>query len=213
MDANFWHERWDENRIGFHQEAANPLLVKNFKALALEDGARIFVPLCGKSLDIAWLLDCGHRVVGAELSRIAIEQLFNDLGVEPIITKVGDLERFSAPDLDIYVGDIFDLTADQLGPVDAAYDRAALVALPDDMRARYAKHLHSITGGARQLLICFEYDQSVMNGPPFSVSKAEIERVHGARYSVQELSRSALQGGLKGKFPAQETVWLLSERR
>ncbi len=101
------------------------------------------------------------------------------------------------------------MTADVLGPVDAVYDRAALVALPEDLRPRYAAHVHAITGGARQLLICFEYDQSVMPGPPFSVDAAEVERVHSPRYRLTRLAAVPVEGGLKGRCPATETVWLL----
>jgi thiopurine S-methyltransferase len=209
MDHDFWRERWKLNQIGFHEAEANALMVAHLAALSLAPGARLFLPLCGKTRDIAWLLDKGHRAVGAELSGIAVRQLFADLGVEPEISDLGDLERFSAPDIDILVGDVFDVTADILGPVDAVYDRAALVALPADPRARYAAHVHAITAGAPQLLICFEYDQGVMAGPPFSVDPAEAERVHGDRYALQRLATVPVKGGLKGKCPATETVWLL----
>src|SRR4051812_13524607 len=111
MDANFWHETWQRNQLGFHQKEANPYLVAHLKDLSLPKSARIFVPLCGKTLDIHWLLSRGHRVAGAELSKIAIEQLFSELGVKPTIIPIDKLTRYSAKDIDIFVGDIFDLTA------------------------------------------------------------------------------------------------------
>jgi len=209
MDPDFWHLRWRENRIGFHQAAANAMLVKHIDALDLQAGARIFLPLCGKTNDIGWLMSQGYRVAGAELSRLAIDQLFQDLGLTPEITELGALTRFSAANIDIFVGDILALTADLLGPIDASYDRAALVALPRDMRARYADHMARITANAPQFLICFEYDQSLMTGPPFSVNADEVARVYAAQYRLTDHDAADVAGGLKGICPAIERVWLL----
>ena len=210
MDADFWHGKWAKNEIGFHESAANPLLVRHFPALGLTDGARVFVPLCGKTLDIPWLLDKGHPVVGVELSPLAVEQLFNELGVDPDIPPCGPLRRYSAPDLDIYLGDFFALSADRLGPVDATYDRAALVALPEPMRERYAAHLRTITKSAPQLLICFEYEPQLMAGPPFPIFADEVARHYRDHYKVSLLSSEEIPGGFKGKIPAKESVWRLA---
>ncbi len=209
MEADFWHERWRENRLGFHQSDYNALMVAHFDSLGLPEGARIFVPLCGKTRDIAWLLSRGFRVSGSELSGLAIDQLFTDLGMEPEIDCEGALSRYSAPDIDIFVGDIFDLSQAALGPVDAVYDRAALVALPRDMRSDYAGHVQEITGRAPQFLLCFEYDQTAMEGPPFSVDKAEVERVYGPYHDLTALASAEVQGGLKGVVPATERAWHL----
>lgn len=213
MDTQFWHDRWASNEIGFHKSEANPLLVKYVDALSLATGSRFFLPLCGKTLDIGWLLSRGYRVAGAELSAIAIEQLFAQLGVTPTITRVGTLAHYRAPRLDLFVGDIFRVTPELLGPVDAIYDRAALVALPQDMRARYAAHLATLTAHAPQLLISFEYDQRVMEGPPFSVSEEEIRQHYGQRYDITVLVSLDVPGGLKGRCPATERVYLLAKGR
>ncbi len=209
MDPGFWHQRCAKNEIGFHEPKANPLLVTHFNELSLPQGSRVFVPLCGKTLDIAWLLSQGYRVAGAELSEVAITQLFADLGVEPQISTIGALKRYSAPDLDIFVGNIFDLSGSVLGAVDAVYDRAALVALPEHMRARYTAHLCEITNRAPQLLVSYVYDQRVMDGPPFSVSNEEVAQHYGRRYNVRLIASIDVPGGLKGKCAAQENVWLL----
>lgn len=209
MDAEFWHERWRENRIGFHEGKANALLVAHFEKLSLDRGSRVFLPLCGKTRDIGWLMARGVRVVGAELSATATEQLFDDLGLEPEIADVGNLKRYGAEGIDIFVGDIFDLDARALGPVDAVYDRAALVALPEETRGRYAAHLAEISGAAPQLLISFDYDQSEMDGPPFSVPEDEIRRCYGARYEMTQIASVEVVGGLKGKCAALEQAWLL----
>lgn len=209
MDASFWHQRWEKNEIAFHESKANPLLVKHFHELSLAKGRRVFVPLCGKTLDISWLLSRGYRVAGAELSQLAIEQLFMDLGMQPDIEKVSGIERWSANNLDIFVGDIFAVSRPMLGQVDAVYDRAALVALPEDMRKRYAAHLMEITGKASQLLVSYEYDQRLVEGPPFSVSNEEVRRHYASTYALTLLAGTEVPGGLKGKAPAKESVWLL----
>jgi len=169
MNPDFWLDRWQKNSIGWHQPKANPFLVRYFQELSLSQGSRVFVPLCGKTLDIAWLLANGYKVVGAELSQSAIEQLFAELDVVPKIAQVDDLQHYSFENIDIFVGDIFNLNSDILGTVDAIYDRAALVALPEEIRSRYRTPLKQITNLAPQLLLTFDYDQSLMDGPPFSI--------------------------------------------
>lgn len=211
MEASFWHAKWEKSEIAFHQDDFNPLLVEHFGALCLPAGSRVFVPLCGKTRDILWLLQSGYRVVGAELSRLAVEQLFMEMDLQPSITQVGPLTRFAVEDIDIYCGDIFDLTASELGQVDAIYDRAALVALPADMRQRYAEHLVAITGRARQLLIAYEYDQSLQNGPPFAVCAEEVHCLYEPHYQLALLASVEVAGGLRGKCPATEHVWLLRQ--
>lgn len=212
MDSSFWHQRWQANEIPFHERAANPLLLKHYPALALTNGARVFVPLCGKSLDLGWLLSRGHAVAGAELSELAVHQLFAELGMEPRIAEIGPVRHYRGRKIDIFAGNIFQVSREMLGPVDAVYDRAALVALPDAMRQRYAAHLQDITAHAPQLLICYEYDQTVLAGPPFSVSPEEVHRHYGKHYRLTLLNSADVAGGLKGKCPAKEHVWLLNRR-
>ena len=211
MDASFWHQRWGKNDIAFHESAANPLLVKYFKDLSLVKGSRVFLPLCGKTLDIPWLLSKGYRVAGVELSKMAVEQLFTELGVEPTISRVGEVDHYSANNIDIFVGDIFELSSKMLGPVDAIYDRAALVALPEEMRNRYTAHLIMLTDKAPQLLICYEYDQSLMEGPPFSVSDKEVDQHYRDNYDLTLMVSTNVPGGLKGKCVAKENVWMLKK--
>jgi len=211
MHEEFWHEKWRKNEIGFHESQANPLLVKNINALKLQKGARIFLPLCGKTLDIEWLLQKGFRVVGAELSQTAIEQLFIQLKLEPEIIQKEKFLHYHANAIDIFVGNIFDLSAEDIDVVDAIYDRAALVALPEAMRKRYTKHLMEITKTAKQLLIAFEYDQSVMAGPPFSISKQEVLQHYEQMYQAVNIESVSVVGGLKGICPAMEHVWLLNQ--
>ena len=213
MDASFWHDRWTTGNIGFHEGEANRLLVEFGDELGLADGDRVFVPLCGKTRDIAWLLSRGYQVVGVELSEIAVVELFEELGVEPDSADIGSLKVYRSDGIDIFVGDFFDLSKDVLRAVDAIYDRAALVALPEDMRTRYARHLVAITDNARQLLICFVYDQQLMTGPPFSIDDDIANRHYSHHYDMRLLAEIELVDGLKGKHPATEKAWLLTRRR
>ena len=210
MDANFWYKRWENNDIiAFHESKANPLLFEHLHHLSLTKGARVFLPLCGKTLDIHWLLSNGYCVAGAELSKIAVEQLFTELGIKPETSAVGAVYRYSANNIDIFVGNIFDLSGTMLGKVDAIYDRAALVALPEKMRRGYAAHLQKITDQATQLLICYEYDQSLMDGPPFSVRNREVKELYEGNYHLTFIESNDVHGGLKGICAAKENVWLL----
>lgn len=209
MEAGFWHQKWEKGDIGFHAQEVNPSLQEHFGKLQMAAGARVFLPLCGKTRDIGWLLDEGYRVSGAELSELAIRELFNDLGLVPEITDAEKHLCYQAGNVRIFVGDIFDVSAKQLGPIDAIYDRAALIALPIEMRARYAAHLLDITDAAQQLLITCEYNQQLMNGPPFSVNAEEVKRLYSVAYDVRTLETHVVPGGLRGKIPATETVWAL----
>lgn len=210
MDANFWHQKWERGDIGFNQAQVNPFLAHYFGLLGLAPGSRIFLPLCGKTIDFEWLLGNGYRVAGAELSELAIRELFDSLRLTPEIVNEGELVRYSAPNIDIFVGDFFALSAEQLGVVDAVYDRAALVALPAGTRNPYVSTLMEITHQAPQLLISYEYDQSRVDGPPFSVPDAEIQQHYGGAFNIRALERQDVQGGMKGKTPASETCWLLA---
>jgi len=212
MEPSFWHQRWAKNETGWHERQVNPLLIAYFNDLSVGKSPRVFLPLCGKTLDIAWLLSNGSRVSGVELSQLAIERLFMDLGLQPDISAVGNVQQWSAKNIDIFVGDLLGVSRTLLGPVDAVYDRAALVALPEQMRTRYTAHLMEITNRAPQLLICYEYDQRAMDGPPFSITREEVGRHYGRTFDLRLLASVDVSGGLKGKCPAKENVWLLRSR-
>ena len=210
MDAEFWLDKWQHNQIGFHKSEANPLLIKHIDALALDKGNRIFLPLCGKTLDIGWLMKQGFRVIGAELSELAIQQLFAELDLVPVITAIGDINHYRADNIDIFVGDIFDVTQDMISQVDAIFDRAALVALPPDMRKTYTKHLIEITSSAPQLLLTFEYGVTDVTGPPHSISQDEVVAHYGDHYHLKTLELFDIGGGFRGTSKAIEHVWQLT---
>ena len=208
-DEQFWHGRWATGTIGFHEGTPNTLLVRHFETLSLAPGSRVFLPLCGKTRDAAWLLSNDYAVTGAELSRTAIEQLFADLNLTPDVTERGDIAHYRAERIDMFVGNVFDVTRAMIGAVDAVYDRAALVALPDDLRPRYTTHVTELAMSAPQLVITFEYDPDRMDGPPFSVEETHLRQYYGDRYGLHLAERMRRPGGLKGIRPAYECAWLL----
>ncbi|MGK0273068.1 MAG: thiopurine S-methyltransferase [Cocleimonas sp.] len=199
MKASFWHQRWKLGEIAFHEQEANHLLVHHLGKLNLVKGSRIFLPLCGKTTDIAYLMSHGYCVTGVELSEIAIQELFHNLEIIPTISVINQLKYYHAEGIDIFVGDFFDLNENILGKTDAIYDRATLVALPFEMRKSYTQHLTKITNNAAQLLICFEYNQAIMDGPPFSISPDEIRQHYGNIYSIDSVEKKDIIGGLKRK--------------
>lgn len=213
MEATFWQDKWNNNDIAFHERKANPMLVNNIEKLHLNPGARIFIPLCGKTIDIAWLLSKGYKVAGCELVEIAIEQLFEELNIKPDISSTGSMKIYKGNNIEIFVGDIFGLDKPMLGNIDAIYDRAALVALPFEMRQRYTKHIANISGCAPQLLIVFQYDQQLSAPPPFSISGKELENHYGGLYNIINIKAIPVLGRLKGKCPAMENAWLLIKRQ
>ena len=185
-DREAWLARWREGRTRFHLDQVHPALMRYISQLP--SGARILVPLCGKSLDLGWLKDQGYNVVGVELAEQAVSELFEQLEVEPTRTPDGPFEIWESPGLSVYVGDIFELTADLAGTFDALWDRAALIALNPTDRTRYAPHVSSfLKKDSRVLLSVLLYDQQKMNGPPFSVTDDEIYRLYAACQSLEKL--------------------------
>lgn len=180
METQFWIERWKLQQIGFHQSEVNSLLKAHWDKLALPVGSAVLVPLCGKSLDMLWLAVQGYRVIGVELSEIAVREFFLAAGQKPKISRLGQFKQFSAGNIIIYCGNFFAITREQIADASGVFDRAALIALPSDMRRDYASHLQNLLpGGAKTLLVSLEYDQNQMSGPPFCVLPEEVQALFG----------------------------------
>ncbi|MGE0485695.1 MAG: thiopurine S-methyltransferase [Gammaproteobacteria bacterium] len=210
MDAEFWLDRWATHQIGFHADQPHPQLLAHFARLGLAPGAPVFVPLCGKSHDLAWLRTAGHAVIGVELSPIAVAEFFGEHGIAPRRSVVGGLVCHEAPGYRLYQGDFFALDAAQLEHCAAIYDRAALIALPPAMRSDYAHHLTALVPpGAVMLLIAVGYDEARVKPPPFVVDAAEIEALYGRDWSIQHLA--TVDADVKGE-PGTESIYLLRKR-
>ena len=208
MQAEFWHNAWKNRSIGFHLPKVNPLLIKYLPALELQKGSRIFVPLCGKTLDLAYLISEGFEVVACELNEGAIQELFDELETKPKIEKLKAFTKYSIDKLEVYCGDFFELEEAMVGRVDAVYDRASIVALPLEMRKAYVSHLLSVTHNAPQLMISFEYDQNLRQGPPFSVLPSEVKEHYKHVFELKQLTQHALKGK-HAQINAYESVWFL----
>ena len=184
MEPSFWHQRWENNKIGFHLGQVNPYLVRYWPDLGLHAGSRVFVPLCGKSLDMLWLAEQGHDVIGVEISPIAVRAFFDENSLQPEVSQAGAFEIWSVDQITILLGDYFELQPAQLGEVEAVYDRASLIALPEEMREDYVEHLNALCPAMPRLLITLDYDQARMDGPPFAVSQEEVRELYHDRSSL-----------------------------
>lgn len=190
MEPDYWQRRWAEGRIGWHQPEVNGLLRKHWPALRLRHDSRVLVPLCGKSADMAWLAAQGHHVLGVELAHAACAAFFAENGLSPVIAPGARFQRLRTPHIELLAGDVFDLRAQDLADCDACYDRAALIALPPDMRQRYAEQvLGKLPAGCRMLLVTLEYPQQEKAGPPFSVDAAQVEQLFAAHWHIELCER------------------------
>lgn len=216
MNAEFWHSRWQEKRIGFNQSAVNPLLMNYFKQLNLPAGSRVFVPLCGKSIDMAWLAAQGYDVVGVELVETAVQAFFTEQNISPTVHQYLDNPaikyyqgQLSGQIITLWVADIFALTTEDIGSVNAVYDKAALIALPADMRVQYSAQMYQLSANAPQFIITLTYDQSKKAGPPFSISSEQIQQYYGDNYHISELTSEPTSIGSAPELMVTEHVWLL----
>ncbi len=189
-----WHERWEQGKLGFHQTRYNSRLEKYWPELNVSKEGAVFVPLCGKSLDMLLLHEMGYQVVGVELSEIAVEAFFSENQLTFKRTESGNLQEFTgtgkAAGIRLFAGDLFDLDTAKTGPLSGFYDRASLIALPPEIRQQYvAKLADLLSHGALGLLISLSYDPSSMSGPPFSVPDSEVQSHFGDHFSVDYLEQ------------------------
>ena len=218
MEAEFWQQKWREGQIGFHQQQVTPLLEQHWDAIGVAAGGQVFVPLAGKSLDMAWLAARGHRVFGVELSQLAVEQFFAEHGLTPTIRESIHGRYYSAGAIELVCGDAFALDDASLADCSGVYDRAALIALPPPLRQRYAADLYSkLPRGCRGLLVTLEYPQHEKNGPPFSVPGDEVDALYGGDWMIDVLERRdilAVQPGFVAEgVTALDTVAYRLQRR
>ncbi|WP_440463709.1 thiopurine S-methyltransferase [Psychrobacter sp. ASPA161_6] len=222
MNPEFWQTRWQEKRIGFNQSEVNPLLTKYFNHLNVPAGGRVFVPLCGKSIDMAWLTAQGYNVVGVELVETAVQEFFAEQNIVPTVYQHADNPiiksyqgQLAGRTITLWVADIFALSAEDIGFVDAVYDKAALIALPANMRVKYSEQVRQLSDTADkkfapQLLITLNYDQNKKNGPPFSISSEQIQQYYGEHYQINELINEPATIGSAPELKVTEHIWLLN---
>ncbi|MDI9244526.1 thiopurine S-methyltransferase [Marinobacter sp. CHS3-4] len=217
MEHEFWHRRWANNEIGFHEGTVNQYLHQHWPELAENRTGTVLVPLCGKAHDLWWLHDRGHPIIGVELSEIACKDFFEE-GDEKAMVKPGEpFTIFRHDDLEIWNGDFFQLVPTDVSHVRLVYDRAALIALPPDMRPKYVEHLTAVTPDQTQiLLITLDFEGSP-TAPPFNVSDEEVRALYEDDYEIehvhtQTLARDHPFAKRKGLNGASESVFRLTKR-
>jgi len=207
MDRDFWLRRWNDNQIGFHVEGTNPLLVQYWPTIASTGAKKVLVPLCGKSEDLRWLSEQGQDVVGVELSLLAAKAFAAEQGIIFTETHEPPFTVLRGKHITYYVGDFFDFTREAEGSFRLFYDRAALIALPPEVRPGYASHLVSLMEPQFDgLLIALEYDQSEMHGPPFTVPEAEVRRLFSEYDCSKLIEFDCLEE--EPKFKARGVTWM-----
>jgi thiopurine S-methyltransferase len=223
MNPEFWHKRWQNKQIGFNQSDVSPSLIEYFPTLNVRVGGRVFVPLCGKSIDMVWLASQGYDVVGVELVESAVQAFFSEHNILPKVHQYSDNPvikyyqgQMSDQTVTLWVNDIFALTPKDIGQIDAVYDRAALIALPPEMRPKYGTHVRQLSsnanigGHAPQLLVTLNYDQNKKSGPPFSISNEQIQQYYSGFYQITELENTTSNLRSAPEVAVSEHVWLLS---
>lgn len=214
MHKEYWHQAWQSKEIGFNQLQPHKLLQRYFSSLKLKPGCRVFVPLCGQSIDMLWLAGQGYQVIGVELSQIACSAFFKENRIPVKIKEVNDFILYSSDEVTIFCGDFFKLNRAILGKLDAVYDRAALVALPAETRQSYSRHLlELITPATGMFLITTAYNQNTMRGPPFSVDEDEVIALYSSNFDINQLYCKQFEPPphlqAKGLAQAFEQVYLL----
>lgn len=222
MEIAFWKDRWDKGEIGFHQEHINPYLGYYYgeKGPTVEERPelRVFVPLCGKSRDLWWLRQNGYATVGVECSGIAVEEFFQEQQLEFTRSTMPDHVRYTSGNLEILVGDFFLLQQDDIGMITDIFDRASLVAMPEEMQRDYVEKITQLQApGTRTLLITLTYPQEDMSGPPFSITEQDVHDLYESNFSIEKLAAKNVledEPGLKsrGLTALTETAYKLTRK-
>lgn len=218
METSFWIDRWQRNEIGFHQESVNAYLQTFWPRLGLPAGATVFVPLCGKSRDLLWLAAQGYRVLGVEISPIAVAAFFTENGLAPERVATEAFVQWRHDELTLLCGDFFALTPQQLQDVAAVYDRASLIALPPTLRERYVQRLAELLApGTEVLLISLEYPPHQMQGPPFCIPEAQVHTLYDNAFQVTSIhTESVLDSNPRfrerGLTELREHVYIVNRR-
>jgi len=206
VTREFWLERWRDNRLGWHKSEVNQNLTNHVVALTGGVARTVLVPLCGKTVDLAWLAAAGHRAIGIELAESAATQFFTEHSIDAHASQTaGGLKRFAGGGVEIICADFFDVTRADLPTIDCVWDRAALVALAPDVRDRYCAALQAFAPGPI-LLNSFSYDPRKMDGPPYSVTEDEVRR-HFAKRNIDILASNDVIDSVAFKDRGLESFW------
>ncbi len=214
-DNGLWLKFWRDKRSDFHQKNVNRLLTRFWPNLNPLAGNRVFVPLCGKSLDMIWLAKQGHEVIGVELSPVAVKAFFRENKLQPVKLKRGQFTLWKHGKISILCGDFFELTRKDLGEIDLVYDRAALTALPDDIRILYVAHMKKILPVTVRMLLLTAEDVDVKDeSDPVLVVDEEINTLFAEDFQidlthVESMVEDDFPSCLQSAEPVEYKVYLL----
>ena len=215
MELSYWRSRWNKGNIGFHMPGGYPSLSGHWQSLPVPESPRVLVPLCGKSEDLDFLTRNASHVTGVEISETAVRSFFDERGIVPRESRSHGFSIFSHGNLQLWSGDFFRFPESYSGEFDVIYDKAALIALPVDARAKYARKIVELSNKHPSpycLLHHFEYNQDEMNGPPFSVSLTEIDSLYGSLFAITILEEGETELSKFEKFRRRGLRSTLKER-
>lgn len=188
MEIEFWKQRWIDDQTGFHLDEVNPYLTDYWSALNLSPNSTVLVPMCGKSLDMRWLVAQKFKVLGVECSEKAVDEFFAEQNINQKVDSYNGYSRHSTDSYNLLLGDFFKLDKEMLSEVKAVYDRASLVALPEQMRQKYAELLvNELPDKVTMFLVTVDYNQSLMTGPPFSITDEEVQSLYSDHFEIKIL--------------------------
>lgn len=211
-DNHLWLQLWRNSDTEFHQQAVNPLLARFWPRPQADQVRRVFVPLCGKSLDVIWLADRGYQVIGVELSPIAVRAFFTENRLRPVKRQLGPFTLWQAGNISILCGDYFALDKKHLGHIDMVYDRAALTALPEDLREPYVRQLRLIVPETANIFL-LTIEDTEDHQPVGSASGVDVEvaALYEKNFHI-DLTHVETDDEAEGAMPAEYKVYLLSSR-
>ncbi|XP_026785278.2 probable thiopurine S-methyltransferase [Pangasianodon hypophthalmus] len=222
MALSEWEDKWQEGRIGFHQPHIHQMLKDNLdKVLCGRQQVRVFFPLCGKAVDMKWLADMGHVIVGVEISEKAIKQFFEEHSLEykeEPVPAIPEAKVFKSSDakISLYQCDLYKFSSAIEGHFGGIWDRGSLVAINPCDRQKYATLIMSLMDkDCRYLLDTLEYNPEFYEGPPFFVPEEAVKSLYGDACDIELVqTRDAFGERYKawGIDSLLEKVYLLSPK-
>ena len=212
MDQNYWIGRWQRGETTWHQEEVEPSLITYFSDL---EPTRVLVPFCGKSRDLSWLIAQRHEVIGVEVSELACQSYFQENGISYRQISQGSSTLYQGGNVSILNADFLTIERSHVGEIGAVYDRAALIALPSDMRMQYTQQMIRLvrscakSQGFKFLQIILERTPTDPQGPPFSVTQKELETLYGGFFDIRFLHREDAGKGAIACTKREESAYLL----
>ncbi|OCT58017.1 probable thiopurine S-methyltransferase [Xenopus laevis] len=194
LNENDWRDNWEKRKIGFHEKNIHVFLSEFVEDMVNKRAQiHIFFPLCGKAVDMKWLADMGHSIVGVDVSEMGLKEFFEEQNipyVEETLPEIPGAKVFKSTsgNISLYCCNMFDLSSSIIGKFGGIWDRGAMVAINSWDRERYAKLILTLMeNDCRYLLVTCVYDPKLHPGPPFYISDTARESLLGQSCNVKFL--------------------------